>query len=101
MRKISLFAVAATSVATGFGVWAASIPNAQTATSIGDRIRPLQTTTNAKQLSAQHYDDFSLVFTIGRANSGIPKIVHYWVRARANCSASAATRGVILNVAVC
>jgi hypothetical protein len=101
MRKISFFTVAATCLATGFGVWGASITNARIAPSIGDGIEPLQTTTNANQLSAQHYDEFSLVFTIGRANSGIPKIVHHWVRARINCSASARMPGVVLNVAVC
>jgi hypothetical protein len=57
MRKIRLFAVAAASVATGFGVWSASITNARIATSIGDGIEPLQTMTSARQLSAQHYDD--------------------------------------------
>ena len=101
MRKIRLLAVAAASVATGFGVWSASITNARIATSIGDGIEPLQAMTSARQLSAQHYDDFSLVFTIGRANSGNPKIGHHLVRAGVNCRASATTWGVILNVAVC
>jgi hypothetical protein len=101
MRKISLFALAATSVATGFGVWAASITNARVATLIGDGIEPLRIMMNSKQLPAQHYDDFSLVFTIRGAIGGIPRIVHHQVRARVNCSASARTWGVVLNVAVC
>jgi hypothetical protein len=61
MRKISLFAVAAAVIATGFGVWAASTTNARVP-SIGQGIEPFQLMMNAKELSAQHYDDFSLVF---------------------------------------
>jgi hypothetical protein len=87
MRKIRLFAVAAIFIATGLGAWAASTTDA----------RMMST----KQLPAQHYDDFSLVFTTDRAKSGIAKIVLYPVRARINCSTSAKTRGIILNVAVC
>jgi hypothetical protein len=62
MRKISLFAVAATLVATGFGVWAASTTNARVVPSIGQGIEPFQLMMNAKDLPAQHYDDFSMVF---------------------------------------
>ena len=87
MRKIRLFAVAATLITTGLGAWAASTTDA--------RVMSVQ------QLPAQHYDDFSLVFTIDRAKSGIAKIVLYPVRTRINCSASAKTRVIILNVAVC
>jgi hypothetical protein len=69
------------------GAWAASTTDARMM--------------SVKQLPAQHYDDFSLVFAIDRAKSGIAKIVLYPVRARINCSASAKTRGIIINVAVC
>jgi hypothetical protein len=85
MRKIRLFAAAATLIATGLGAWAASITD----------VRMI----SVKQLPAQH--DLSLVFTIDRVKSGNAKIVLYPVRARINCSASAKTWGVILNVAVC
>ena len=61
MRKISLFAVAATVFATGFGVWAAPTTNARVP-SMGQGIEPFQLMMSAKELSAQHYDDFSLVF---------------------------------------
>jgi len=87
MRKIWLFAVAATLITTGLGAWAASTTDARMM--------------SVKQLPAHHYDDFSLVFTIDRAKSGIAKIVLYPVRARINCSASARTWGIIINVAVC
>jgi hypothetical protein len=87
MRKMRLFAVAATLITTGLGAWAASTTDA--------RIM------SVKQLPAQHYHDLSFVFTIDRAKSGIAKIVFYPVRARINCSASAKTWGIILNVAVC
>jgi hypothetical protein len=87
MRKIRLIAVAATLITTGLGAWAASTTDARM--------------TSIKQLPTQHYDDLSLVFTIDRAKGGIAKIVLYSVRSRINCSASAKTRGIILNVAVC
>jgi hypothetical protein len=87
MRKIRLFTVAATLITTGLGAWAGSTTDARMM--------------SIKQLPAQHYDDLSLIFTIDRAKSGVAKIVLYSVRARINCSASATTRGIILNVAVC
>jgi hypothetical protein len=62
MHKISLFAVAATLAATGFGIWAASTTDARVAPSIGQGIEPFKLMMNAKALPAQHYDDFSLVF---------------------------------------
>jgi hypothetical protein len=41
MAKIKLFAVAATLVATGFGVWAASTANARVAApSVGQVVEP-------------------------------------------------------------
>jgi hypothetical protein len=61
MRKITLFAVAAAVIATGFGVWAASPTNARVA-STGQGIKPLELMINAKGLPVPHYDDFSLVF---------------------------------------
>jgi hypothetical protein len=61
MRKISLIAVAAAVIATGFGVWAAAPTNAR-APSTGQGIEPFQLMMNAKDLPAQHYDDFSMVF---------------------------------------
>jgi hypothetical protein len=61
MRKTTLVAVAAAVIATGFGVWAASTTNARVP-SMGQGIEPFQLMMNAKELSAQHYDDFSLVF---------------------------------------
>jgi hypothetical protein len=101
MHKIRLVAAAATSLAIGFGIWANSIADTRVATSIANGIEPFQIMSNAKQLPAQDYDDFSLFFRIARVNSGTPKIVHHLVRARLNCSAWATTRGIILNVAVC
>jgi hypothetical protein len=62
MGKIKLFAVAATLIATGFGVWAASTTDARVASSIGQGIEPFQLMINARELPAQHYDDFSMVF---------------------------------------
>jgi hypothetical protein len=62
MRKISMFAVAATLIATGFGVWAAPTTTARVAPSIGQGIEPFQLMMNAKELPAHHYDDFSLIF---------------------------------------
>jgi hypothetical protein len=61
MRKISMIAVTAAMIATGFGVWAAAPTNAR-APSTGQGIEPLQLMMNAKDLPAQHYDDFSMVF---------------------------------------
>jgi hypothetical protein len=61
MRQISLFAVAAALVATGFGLWAAS-PTSARSPSMGQGIEPLKLMMNAKELPAPHYDDFSLVF---------------------------------------
>ena len=87
MRKIKLFAVAATLITIGFGAWAASTTDAPKI--------------NIEQLPAQDNGDLSLVFTIDRAKSGVPKIALYRVRARIDCSALAKTRGVILDVAVC
>jgi hypothetical protein len=61
MRKISMIAITAAVIATGFGVWAAAPTNAR-APSTGQGIEPFQLMMNAKDLPAQHYDDFSMVF---------------------------------------
>jgi hypothetical protein len=61
MRKISMIAITAAVIATGFGVWAAAPTNARTP-STGQGIEPFQLMMNAKDLPAQHYDDFSMVF---------------------------------------
>jgi hypothetical protein len=47
VRKITLFAVAAAVIATGFGVWAAAPTNAR-APSMGQGIEPFQFMLNAK-----------------------------------------------------
>ena len=62
MRKVSLIAVAAAVIATGFGVWAAAPTSARVTPSMGQGIEPFQLMMNAKELPAQHYDDFSMVF---------------------------------------
>ena len=62
MRKVSLIAVAAAVIATGFGVWAGAPTSARVTPSMGQGIEPFQLMMNAKELPAQHYDDFSMVF---------------------------------------
>jgi hypothetical protein len=63
MRKSSLFAVAATLIATGFGVWAASTTNARvTAPSIGQAVEPFQLMMNAKKLPTVEFVDYTFVF---------------------------------------
>jgi hypothetical protein len=60
MRKISLLAVAAT-LATGFGMWAASTTNAR-APSLSQGINPLQLMTNTKGLATAEFADYTFVF---------------------------------------
>ena len=55
-----LFAVAATLVATCFGVWAAS--PARVSPSIGQGIEPLQLMVNAKDLSRAEFVGYTFVF---------------------------------------
>jgi len=55
-----LFAVAATLIATGFGVWAAS--PARVSPSIGQRIEPFRLMVNARELSTVEFADYSFVF---------------------------------------
>ena len=62
MREISLFAVAAAVIATGFGVWAASTTNARVAPSLGQGIEPFQLRMNAKDLPTAQFADFTFVF---------------------------------------
>jgi hypothetical protein len=62
MRKISLFAVAAALIATGFGVWAASPTNARVSPSIGQGIQPFQLMVNAKGLPTEEFADYTFVF---------------------------------------
>jgi hypothetical protein len=61
MRKISLFAVAATLAATTFGMWTASSTNAR-APSLGQGIDPLQLMTNTKGLARAEFADYTFVF---------------------------------------
>jgi hypothetical protein len=63
MRKSSLFAVAATLIATAFGVWAASTTNARVATPpIGQAVEPFQLMMNAKGLPTVEFVDYTFVF---------------------------------------
>jgi hypothetical protein len=62
MRKISLFAVAAALMATGFGVWAASPTNARVSPSMGQGIQPFQLMVNAKGLPPTEFADYTFVF---------------------------------------
>jgi hypothetical protein len=61
MRKITLFAVAAAVIATGFGVWAAAPTNAR-APSMGQGIEPFQLMLNAKGLPTEELVDYTFVF---------------------------------------
>jgi hypothetical protein len=60
MRKISLIAVAAAVVATGFGVWVAAPTSARIAASQG--IEPFQLMMNAKGLHVAEAYDHGFVF---------------------------------------
>ena len=60
MRKITLFAVAAALITTGFGVWAAS--PARVSPSIGQGIEPFKLMVNAKNLSQAELVDYTFVF---------------------------------------
>jgi hypothetical protein len=62
MRKISLFAVAAAVIATGFGVWAASNTNARVAPSMGQGVEPFQIMMNAKEVPTAEFADYTFVF---------------------------------------
>jgi hypothetical protein len=59
MRKISMFAAALTLI--GIGAWAvATTPRVVASTPVG--IDPLQMMTNARDLPAAHYVDYSVIF---------------------------------------
>jgi len=57
MRKTTLFAVAATLIVAGVGVWAASTTTARVAPSTGDGIEPYQLMMNAKELPTVEFVD--------------------------------------------
>jgi hypothetical protein len=61
MRKISVCAIAAATVAIGFGVWTAST-SARIAPSPGQGIDPLQVMTNTKGLAVAEFADYTFVF---------------------------------------
>jgi hypothetical protein len=62
MRKITLFAVAAAVIATGFGVWAAAPTSARISPSMSQGIEPLQIMMNAKGLPTVEFADYTFVF---------------------------------------
>ena len=61
MRKISLFAVAATLAAVGFGMWAVSSTDARV-TSVGQGIDPIPLMMNAKGLATAEVVEYTFVF---------------------------------------
>ena len=62
MRKTILFAVAATLIVIGFGLWAASPAKTPVSPSIGQGIEPHQLMVNAKDLSRAEFVDYTFVF---------------------------------------
>jgi hypothetical protein len=64
MRKTSLFAVAATVIVAGIGVWAASTTTttARVAPSTGDGIEPFRLMLTAKELPTVEFADYTFVF---------------------------------------
>ena len=61
MRKISLFAVAATLAAVGFGMWAVSSTDARV-TSVDQGINTVQLMMNAKGLATAEFVDYTFIF---------------------------------------
>jgi hypothetical protein len=62
MRKITLFAVAAATIASGvFGLWAAAPTNARVP-STGQGIEPFQLMMNAKSLPTEEFADYTFVY---------------------------------------
>jgi len=57
-----LFAVAATLLATVFGVWATAPTNARVSPSIGQGIEPFKLMVNAKELPDVEFVDYTFVF---------------------------------------
>jgi hypothetical protein len=62
MRKISLIAVAAVVIATGFGVWAGAPTSARVTPSMGQGIEPFELMINAKGLPTEEVADYTFVF---------------------------------------
>jgi hypothetical protein len=62
MRKITLFAVAAAVIATGYGVWAGAPTSARVTPSMSQRIEPSKLMVNAKDLSRAEFVDYTFVF---------------------------------------
>ena len=65
MLKTSLFAVAATLIVGGVGVWAASTPTtARVAAppSIGQAVEPFKLMLNAKEMPSVEFVDYTFVF---------------------------------------
>jgi hypothetical protein len=63
MGKTGLFAVSAAAlILAGVAGWAVSDTQARVATATTVQIDPFKMTTSAKQLPAQHFADYSLVF---------------------------------------
>ena len=62
MRKITLFAVAAAVIATGFGVWAAAPTSARVTPSMSQRIEPFELMKNAKGFATAEFYDHGFVF---------------------------------------
>ena len=64
MREMTLFAVATTAVilASAAGVWTASTTDTQASARTGSRIDTIQMTSGARNLPAEHFADYSLVF---------------------------------------
>jgi hypothetical protein len=58
---ITVCAIAAAMVATGFGVWTAST-SARIAPSLGQGIDPLQMMMNTKGLAVEEFADYTFVF---------------------------------------
>jgi hypothetical protein len=62
MRKITLFAVAAAAIATGFGVWATAPTTARVTPSMSQRIEPFELMKNTKGLATAELYDHGFVF---------------------------------------
>jgi hypothetical protein len=62
MRKISLFAVAATLILAGVGSWAASTTQARVDTPPVPGVDNIQLMMNARDLPTEHWVDYSVVF---------------------------------------
>ena len=61
-KRITLFAVAAAVVATGFGVWATAPTTARVTPSKSQGIEPFELMKNAKGLATAELVDYTFVF---------------------------------------